>query len=408
MFKLSAFIISILCLNLMVGQNLVPNPSFETYTACPSTTNQVPFASPWFSPSSGSPDYFNSCTTSSFCDVPNNFFGVQNARTGNAYVHCVTYPSSLPLREYVTAQLSSQLVAGQVYDVSFYVSLQDNSYRASNNIGAYISTTAPITATSLELPFVPQINETNIINDDVNWTLINGTYTASGGEEYITIGNFYNDVSTSTAINPGGIGMYATFYLIDDVCITPVGGSGCNPVLPVTLLSFTAEVEEKGIQTEWVTQSEINNDYFTLEKSKNAEDFVEVAELKGAGTQNSVSNYTYFDTDPYFGTSYYRLKQTDFDGTYTYSSVVPVTFNKEQKTKVYFTEGLVVEMNTKHEVPASVIVFDATGRKVFSNSYTVPKGMSKKKFTNQQLSQGIYFVRIQLEHQTNSYKIFKN
>ncbi len=95
--------------------------------------------------------------------------------------------------------------------------------------------------------------------------------------------------------------------------------------LPIELLSFTAKpVENKVVRCDWVTASEIDNDYFTIERSKNGIEFETAGITDGAGNSNYQLSYAFTDTEPYRGLSYYRLKQTDFDGRSSYSEIVAV------------------------------------------------------------------------------------
>lgn len=97
-------------------------------------------------------------------------------------------------------------------------------------------------------------------------------------------------------------------------------GKAVNPgaVLPIELLSFEAEVENGSVMLDWVTSSEISNDFFTVEKSVNLNDWTLVANVDGAGNSTQSLSYEITDQDPFLGKSYYRLKQTDFDGSYAY------------------------------------------------------------------------------------------
>ncbi len=97
--------------------------------------------------------------------------------------------------------------------------------------------------------------------------------------------------------------------------------------LPIELLSFTAAPKENSVKTQWCTASEINNDFFTLERSVDATSFEGIAIIDGAGNSTYRREYSYMDRSPLSGLSYYRLKQTDFDGQYSYSDIVPVKFN---------------------------------------------------------------------------------
>ena len=388
------------------SQNLVPNPSFENYSTCPNSTAQIHLVSSWVSPSNGSPDYFNSCATNTFCDVPSNFFGTQVPRTGNAYTQIVTYPSAIFLREYVQVKLLSPLVAGQTYDVSFYTCLQDNSYRASNNIGIYISNIAPTAATMGPLPVVPQINETNVINDIINWRLISGTYTALGGEEYITIGNFYGDVSTSTAINSSGSSIYATFYLVEDVCVTPQGGTGCSTVLPIQLLDFYGENNGQNNQLYWKTSMEINNDYFSIERSKDGQSFYPIGKVKGAGNNSVKISYHFIDDNILDGINYYRLKQTDFNGDHTYSKTIALS-RKLSNANVYpnpFINEFSISFHENTLFPVVVSVYNIAGQEVWSQKINNNKEF---KASLKSHPKGVYLVKVENQETISFFKQLK-
>lgn len=211
------------------AQNLVPNPSFETYSTCPTDLTQISNVSQWNRPpnTTGTPDYFNNCNqTIYFVGVPNNNYGTQQPFEGNGYVGLGTYiassPSSDPnYREYIQTQLTSPLVAGQMYQLSFYVSLGDRCQRASNNIGA-IFTIDQLTGNGTNQPInrTPQILNQNIISDSSGWTQISGTFIASGNERYLTIGNFFDDAHTQIQIIQTDFSLLGTLYYLDNVSVT--------------------------------------------------------------------------------------------------------------------------------------------------------------------------------------------
>ncbi len=99
--------------------------------------------------------------------------------------------------------------------------------------------------------------------------------------------------------------------------------SGSNP-LPVELLSFDATLEDGQVLLEWKTASEINNDFFEIQRSENGNDWTVIGEIDGNGTSNEIISYSFIDEDPIFGKSFYRLKQVDFDGQFEYSNVVSI------------------------------------------------------------------------------------
>jgi len=93
------------------------------------------------------------------------------------------------------------------------------------------------------------------------------------------------------------------------------GNYGCTEViLPIQLLSFESTCAETNIILQWTTATEINNDFFSLERSADAKNFTKIADIKGAGNSNDVLNYSFTDADPLNGTSYYRLVQNDYNG----------------------------------------------------------------------------------------------
>lgn len=210
------------------GQNLVPNPSFEADTTCPQErsgwyrADEIKDTPPWRMATYGTSDYFNECSVGTTVGVPFNFAGngssgFQYARTGNAYVGVAT-KVGVDYREYICAPLISAFTTGTKYYVSMYINCP-NSGIPSDRIGVYLSYNYPDTSGvgSQHIPVMPQIeNPTgNLLSDTLNWVQIAGWYTALGGENYVTIGNFSPD---SMTLGVGGF--YQSYYYIDDVCIS--------------------------------------------------------------------------------------------------------------------------------------------------------------------------------------------
>ncbi len=104
-----------------------------------------------------------------------------------------------------------------------------------------------------------------------------------------------------------------------------------NTALPIELLLFTAKPKETFVQLDWVTSLEINNDFFQVERSTNGLDWEVVVEMEGAGISIELLSYIALDSDPVDGMSFYRLKQVDFDGQYSYSDVEAVFFDKKNE-----------------------------------------------------------------------------
>jgi hypothetical protein len=108
---------------------------------------------------------------------------------------------------------------------------------------------------------------------------------------------------------------------MDDLSLT------VNSVAPVKLISFTASPYNDSVAVYWTTASEKNNAYFTVEKSSNGTDWQTVSIVPGSGNSSNLISYISYDGSPFEGTSYYRLKQTDTDGNYSYSEVVVINFD---------------------------------------------------------------------------------
>ena len=106
-------------------------------------------------------------------------------------------------------------------------------------------------------------------------------------------------------------------------------------VLPIELVYFTADEIGGGVRFAWKTASELNNDYFTIEFSIDAVEFTELTTIEGAGTSSEPNRYRYTDFSSNCGIVYYRLKQTDFDGKYSYSKTVSVAFAEHQISDSY-------------------------------------------------------------------------
>ncbi len=110
--------------------------------------------------------------------------------------------------------------------------------------------------------------------------------------------------------------------------------SSTNP-LPIELINFTAIGTDQNVLLNWQTASEINNDYFEIEKSTDGENFTSIQTVKGAGNSSQLLNYSTFDNNPYAGVNFYRLKQTDFDGAFSYSEVKQVSFTSTDLVRIF-------------------------------------------------------------------------
>jgi len=239
--------------NTFFAQNLVPNPSFENLTQCPNSFSQLSYAAPWYSPTYGTPDIFNACAgpgvdiwTSLAC-MPFNTMGFQYSNSGQGHAGLYTYDDDY--REYIQAPLISPMQAGTTYLVSFYISQADHQpHNAAGPIGAYFSN-APIVdyATNAQLLSTPQVIGPAPILDTSSWYLVESLYVASGGEAYITIGNFNTNSNTSFA--PGSAQWYSSYFYIDDVSVVEYNDPADPPMDTDTVVQTLSYIEMPNIFT---------------------------------------------------------------------------------------------------------------------------------------------------------------
>lgn len=123
----------------------------------------------------------------------------------------------------------------------------------------------------------------------------------------------------------------------------------CGIALPIELISFEAKLNNRQVDIHWATASEQNNDFFTIERSADGLNWEIVTTAAGAGNSIYRIDYAAYDSRPLSGISYYRLKQTDFDGAFEYSNIVSVFNGNEavQLIKVINIMGQEVEQNAK-------------------------------------------------------------
>lgn len=219
-------------------QNLVPNPSFEEHTACPNAPGKIWLATPWEKVGGGGGYDLLSRMRSCLLRHSRKQGGGGYARTGQAYADILLLYNNhvLPSTQegnFLGTHLLQSLDTGKKYNVGLYLSLMDSMHIACKNIGAYFSIGKPtqtgwspeFTTTHL-LSLVPQVRyEGDFLIDKEGWMEISGSFTAQGGENYITIGNFDGYFNSDTInLHSGGvfpnIGYWETSaYFIDDVSV---------------------------------------------------------------------------------------------------------------------------------------------------------------------------------------------
>ncbi len=175
--------------------------------------------------------------------------------------------------------------------------------------------------------------------------------------------------------------------------------------LPVELISFTGHAEKNYNMLEWITASEINNDYFTLEKSPDGIAFDTLATIDGAGNSNIVLNYSKTDEHPYPHISYYRLKQTDFNGNYKYSRIIPLLHSGNTVALDYTysadADELTIFFIANDNRQKSVELIDAIGRKI----YTATTQDAYMQINTAAYAKGVYFLTMKTGEETKTFKL---
>jgi len=175
------------------------------------------------------------------------------------------------------------------------------------------------------------------------------------------------------------------------------GDSPISP-LPVELLNFEVEVNNRIVDITWQTASEHNNDYFTIERSADGFNFDPILYKDGAGNSTNLLSYSDKDLQPLEGVSYYRLKQTDFDGAFDYSDVRAVSTNGNEQILIYPNPSNSGKINfSKNTDIGEISIFSAEGKLIYAN-YVF-------KSLELELEPGIYFAQFKNGKELESRKI---
>jgi len=223
--KLILFLLPLIFTNQIFSQNLVPNSSFEEYFDCPQNMNQINKAVFWYheayNQSEG--DFFNLCDST--LGGVWYFYQTQIPHSGNGMAGFAIFSSpgaNYEYREYNKVKLTQSLSLNTNYCISYYVSLIGYSTYAIDALCACVSTDSLLCQDPniMLLPCSNFVCNTagNIIKDTLNWTKVTMTYTAQGGEQFLTLGNFKTTPQTISE-DTGHPGGWASYYFIDDVAV---------------------------------------------------------------------------------------------------------------------------------------------------------------------------------------------
>jgi cytochrome c peroxidase len=183
------------------------------------------------------------------------------------------------------------------------------------------------------------------------------------------------------------------------------------PIVPIELINFSGKLINNKIILEWQTASEINNDYFTIEKSLDGNSWEDIGQIKGAENAKSIQNYTFNDLNIINSRQYYRLKQTDFNKKFTYSKIISVELNTINSLKINVFpnpttheitinfDNLALNNNTELQLINSIGQIVFAKNKLINNSEII----NLSAFPN-----GQYFILIKSNGEVISRKLIKH
>jgi len=279
----------------------------------------------------GTSDFFHT-SGSGIVKPPNLPWATLSPHSGGGMTGFSTwYFTPANFREYIRCTLISPMIAGTAYEVSFWLCNGSNSIitYGTNNIGVAFST-SPLTQSGTSvINATPQCEITSVVYS-TTWQKFTFTYVATSAFQYMCIGNFHNDAST-TAVLQSGSSQSGAYYYIDDVVVQ------AESTLPIELTAFDAEPNENGnVSLSWRTASETQNDLFMIERAGDEMKFKSIGSVDGNGNSVMAHDYFFEDRDPIHGWNYYRLLQQDFDGSIHYSLVQAVEVNSEGEREINF------------------------------------------------------------------------
>jgi hypothetical protein len=178
--------------------------------------------------------------------------------------------------------------------------------------------------------------------------------------------------------------------------------------LPIQLISFDAVCNTNQIDLSWTTATETNNSLFTVQRSSDATNFEDITSIPGAGNSNIYVDYNAKDTDPLNQLAYYRLRQTDYDGNYTFSAVKTTEKCSDASlaNNVYFdaaSGSVIVNQTGEDALPFTVSLQNMIGQQIIAET---PRQIGQARIDVGYLSCGVYMIVVRSEREVFSNKVY--
>jgi hypothetical protein len=233
------------------------------------------------------------------------------------------------------------------------------------------------------------VAQNSVLNIQSSW---------KGSYNWFTGGTTVPNLSTSRsfAVPTTTTGTYR--YVVKDfstnTCLKDSFEVVVTSVVPITLSSFTANLAQDKVLLNWITSTEQNNKYFTIEKSINGINYNFMARVNSLGNSITPQNYSTIDNTPFTGINYYRLSQTNTDGKITYHQTKTILYNGKKNLHINTINmfgGIKISIASNSNNAVTLSVIDAMGRLVLRNNFILNTNTVIKEY---QLKKGIYYVQV--------------
>ncbi|MDN5213093.1 DUF2341 domain-containing protein [Fulvivirgaceae bacterium BMA12] len=237
---------------------------------------------------------------------------------------------------------------------------------------------------------------------------------ASFDRTLCSIGHFNGSWGTVTDDGPAqGTNPY-TRTATNVTNFSPFSLESASHTLPIGLHYFEAKVVDSFVELGWETLTELNNDFFTIERSKDGINFNWLGTVKGAGTSHESREYLLIDESPYLGLSYYRLTQTDFDGNSVQHLLVSVVVDDQEAPaiKIQPNPGRCQDIKVMlsgftANVKTDVYIMDFKGQKGYVSEYVIKDtGAQELPLKELDLSAGLYILELKNNFESAKVKFF--
>ncbi|CAN5775048.1 hypothetical protein BH11BAC7_BH11BAC7_31120 [soil metagenome] len=224
-------------------------------------------------------------------------------------------------------------------------------------------------------PAIPQVSDTRVAHFDLAIWQDEG----NGGNTGTTAAGTVVSAAPVTYFSP---------FTIAFIPLTP---------LPIEMLRFDGICSGGLVSLKWTTASETGNDFFTVERSMDGISFSQIGNINGAGNSSQILSYHFNDTDPFAGINYYRIKQTDHNGQYSYSKIIAVDAKDCESQNLQLVHAFFnaddLEIDYAHENgPVTIEVYNSAGELIAHNTNTATA--SDFHFNAANWGKGLYFIRI--------------